>query len=672
MANEKLCLKDYLKCADDKKLTKTRRKVNAKSHKKRVYGVDRAYTAVDGNLAPVGGASASAGAGGAVGESMSDGVGMHNGALPGVVSAETLGGVQAAMSDKEDTKKENKRNAPKKMSLNQFLRYRIHAENEEEDLDDEMFERIKKLMDGGIDDPEDIADSLGIDVEEVQKYIDDVEGDINPDEDDDYDDVEDPEDHVDDDDMDIGDIDADDEMDPDMDDEMDDEEDPYDSMAAAMMGDEEDPDMDDEDFTGGIADDDEYEDFEDGDPDEEDMDDEDFEDEDDDMEELDFEKDDREEHDLDDEFRSDDEKDDEFDDEDDDYDEDEEDMSPLRRAISDFRDEDEPMNDFDRLERNRERDPEYDAFSNWEDNQDDEIDSFATPNFNPDLELDPITGEPVGAYPENEEDFDEEDPEMDMDDEEYEDDDQDFDGFDKAAKDMIDSLSDDTIDDIDDVTGSVAKWWREQVVSRPVASEDDFEEEQEETIGGAQTQGPPKIDRARLVFQRMINQPDSTRSDIIAAFVNEVDVTQSTAVSYYERLAKEAGITGDDDAMGAGMEQGTEMDMTAPDMSMGADMHDDFDDEVNDMDGEGDRRGIIRTVDDAHLVYKRQTDDGSFEELWVYNVGSGIKDELKIRRAILAGTDIPSNRTESEDGSQSYRLETMGNAQMLHITGLPN
>ena len=45
--------------------------------------------------------------------------------------------------------------------------------------------------------------------------------------------------------------------------------------------------------------------------------------------------------------------------------------------------------------------------------------------------------------------------------------------------------------------------------------------------------------------------------------------------------------------------------------------------------------------------------------------------DLEIRRDILAGTDIPPKKTKSEDGSQMYKLNNIGNAQMLEITGLP-
>ena len=80
---------------------------------------------------------------------------------------------------------------------------------------------------------------------------------------------------------------------------------------------------------------------------------------------------------------------------------------------------------------------------------------------------------------------------------------------------------------------------------------------------------------------------------------------------------------------------------------------------------------IIRTVNGAHLVYKRQAEDGTFNELWVYNTDN-MQGELKIRRDILAGTDIPQNQTQSEDGSQHYTLQTLGNGQILYIQGLPN
>lgn len=84
------------------------------------------------------------------------------------------------------------------------------------------------------------------------------------------------------------------------------------------------------------------------------------------------------------------------------------------------------------------------------------------------------------------------------------------------------------------------------------------------------------------------------------------------------------------------------------------------------------RQGMIRKVKDAHLVYKRQTPDGTYEELWIYKIGNKVRSELEIRREILAGTDIDPNKTKSKDGTQSYKLWTKGNVQFVYISGLPN
>ena len=87
------------------------------------------------------------------------------------------------------------------------------------------------------------------------------------------------------------------------------------------------------------------------------------------------------------------------------------------------------------------------------------------------------------------------------------------------------------------------------------------------------------------------------------------------------------------------------------------------------------RQGLIRTVKKAHLVYKREAEDGTFEELWVFNVGD-LKDELKTRKAILSGTDIPAGQTSSPDDgngiAQEYKMWTAGNIEFIKITGLQN
>lgn len=83
------------------------------------------------------------------------------------------------------------------------------------------------------------------------------------------------------------------------------------------------------------------------------------------------------------------------------------------------------------------------------------------------------------------------------------------------------------------------------------------------------------------------------------------------------------------------------------------------------------RQGLIRKVDGAHLVHKRQSPEGSYEELWIYRLGRAGQDD-KIRKAILAGTDIDPETGYSEDNQQYYEVWTAGNAQMVKIFGLPS
>ena len=96
-----------------------------------------------------------------------------------------------------------------------------------------------------------------------------------------------------------------------------------------------------------------------------------------------------------------------------------------------------------------------------------------------------------------------------------------------------------------------------------------------------------------------------------------------------------------------------------------------LDDIASNVNEDPDRQGVIRAVPKAHLVYKRESSEGGYEELWVYNIGS-MRDEIEIRRSILAGTDILPGKTSSEDGEQSYQLWASGNAEVLCIKGLPN
>lgn len=101
------------------------------------------------------------------------------------------------------------------------------------------------------------------------------------------------------------------------------------------------------------------------------------------------------------------------------------------------------------------------------------------------------------------------------------------------------------------------------------------------------------------------------------------------------------------------------------------DPHPELDGIADEATSDPDRQGLIRTVKDAHLVYKRDTEDGTFEELWIYNLTT-LRGELDVKKAILAGTDIPTNKTRSPDGSQTYEIWSSGNAEMILIKGLPN
>jgi hypothetical protein len=105
----------------------------------------------------------------------------------------------------------------------------------------------------------------------------------------------------------------------------------------------------------------------------------------------------------------------------------------------------------------------------------------------------------------------------------------------------------------------------------------------------------------------------------------------------------------------------------------GDDFYDQFDDEdFDDEDAEDENfSGIIRTVKGAALAYKRETGDGTFEELWVYNSDGDFSTESEIKSAILAGTDIDESKLMSDNGEQKADLWTVGNVTFLKTTGLP-
>ena len=180
-----------------------------------------------------------------------------------------------------------------------------------------------------------------------------------------------------------------------------------------------------------------------------------------------------------------------------------------------------------------------------------------------------------------------------------------------------------------------------------------------------------KYDDARNLFQMMLHRPDVQRQDIINMFIKRLGVTDSTATSYYQRLAKEAGITGPGQKSDRQAFDDDELKVVGPGYSPETpESPEDETPEVQEWE-DPDRQGAIRVIKNAHLVYKRQQEDGTFEEMWIYKIGDDFASEIDVRNDILAGTDIPPNKTKSPDGSQQYTLSTMGDAQILQITGLP-
>lgn len=106
----------------------------------------------------------------------------------------------------------------------------------------------------------------------------------------------------------------------------------------------------------------------------------------------------------------------------------------------------------------------------------------------------------------------------------------------------------------------------------------------------------------------------------------------------------------------------------------GEDFFDEDGDEFNDEEGEPDRQGDVRYVKGAHLVFRREDpEEGTFEELWIFNTGKEAERKSdSILRDILAGTEIDPSQIRSEDGTQTYSAWSVGNAQMVHVKGLPS
>jgi len=194
-------------------------------------------------------------------------------------------------------------------------------------------------------------------------------------------------------------------------------------------------------------------------------------------------------------------------------------------------------------------------------------------------------------------------------------------------------------------------------------------------LTGVENEEVSKIDRARGLMKSMITDEDFDRQEILDKLMSSLNITLSTATSYFQRIAKEMGLTN----LGAGKDKGDSPMVADDETVMSADdteeeLPADQDIELVDQVPQSDDpqgQGVIRVIKNAHMIYKRQNEEGTFDELWIYNIQNKMQDELEIRRDILAGTDIPPRRQSSEDGKQSYRLTTIGNAQYLEITGLP-
>lgn len=85
-----------------------------------------------------------------------------------------------------------------------------------------------------------------------------------------------------------------------------------------------------------------------------------------------------------------------------------------------------------------------------------------------------------------------------------------------------------------------------------------------------------------------------------------------------------------------------------------------------------DMKGAIRKIKNAHLVHKKIEPDGTYTELWIYNTGKALfRDELQVKKDILAATDIPLGNSQSLDGNQKFTMWSVGNVQMIKVEGLP-
>ena len=186
------------------------------------------------------------------------------------------------------------------------------------------------------------------------------------------------------------------------------------------------------------------------------------------------------------------------------------------------------------------------------------------------------------------------------------------------------------------------------------------------------------------MIKPMIIRGTYNQEDIEKRMIQRLGIKPATADTYYHMIVKELNIEDrsvDDEDELPEEDDETGFDEGEPDSEMLPDIE--FDDDgvmVGDAELEDDeyaiqdnpeRRGIVRRIDNAHLVYKRMNDSGTFDELWIFNTSDNMSDSLEIKRAILAATDIPPRQTTSEDGIQRYTMTTMGDVQFMEINNLP-
>jgi len=105
---------------------------------------------------------------------------------------------------------------------------------------------------------------------------------------------------------------------------------------------------------------------------------------------------------------------------------------------------------------------------------------------------------------------------------------------------------------------------------------------------------------------------------------------------------------------------------------------DDATQDAQQLDGQDDpdRQGSIRTVPEAHLVYKRKNENNLFDELWIYKQNQHDTWTMKTYDAIVAGSDIPKGATTSPDGSQTVDRWEVGDPKntlvFVEIKGMAN